>query len=120
MDIRIWRGYFYFMCVVFLGIVFRSSGMPWAHYLDMVSSFFTLVALYGYCYQRAIYQRFFWKGVFGVGIFQEAIQMIVNPTHGDQNFNYWVGYFLSFFLFVGPIYLASYLYAFDRKDIWGD
>ena len=115
---KLWKIYFIFMClllvVYFIANIFGADILGW---IDMLVNVISLLALYGFCFNKRIFFRLFWKVGF---VCCCAFEVLVI----GNNFLKAMGYpkallvLTGFTLIILPIYIAMFNYAFKREDVW--
>ena len=120
---KLWRFYFWLSVAVTIFGIWHLIVMP--ALMDIVGllvSGFALVGLYGFCFNRKIGIRNLWKAVFFVYLFEDIIYYLIRMHARSAYIGLFflvIVYGLTFLLNL-PSYIAMYLYAFKRKDIWGE
>ena len=116
-----WKVYFWFMVASNAGFLWKVISRPTLMYaIDAAFNALTLVALYGFCFNRKLGFQKYWKVAFFIAviqavffsmkeIFSEMIRLDLSAVI--------VGVIIGLALIV-PIYVAMYLYAFKSDDIW--
>lgn len=113
-----WKIYFVIMCCLYVLIIISALTKPEiANLLDLYVSIFSLVALYGFCYNKKILFKDFWKISFFMCVITEGINGYIQMS---KNFKFVTLIMVLIFgsIFVLPIYYAFYQYAFKKNDIW--
>jgi hypothetical protein len=106
------------MCCLYVLIIISALTKPEiANLLDLYVSIFSLVALYGFCYNKKILFKDFWKISFFMCVITEGINGYIQMS---KNFKFVTLIMVLIFgsIFVLPIYYAFYQYAFKKNDIW--
>jgi len=120
MGMKLWKGYFFLMCLFFILIFFGLIYKPkLVGIVEELFNLITLVALYGFCFKRLLVQRMFWKIMFFSAVLFEIVYVMLEPVSAPSLNVMVVAYVVALILTV-PVYIAMYLYAFKRNDIWGD
>ena len=118
-----WKIYFWIL-VVLLALYHASVGFPriW-EFIDLIHNIIAIVGLFGFCWERKIFTRLFWKIFLIVCIiwfllYQYYIPEIqrVYVAPAPQ----WFGLFDRVFSLVMNIllFVALYLYGFRRTYLW--
>ncbi len=118
---KAWKLYFGYMIVIYvIDLLKLLEGLTAMKVAGLIFNALVLVALYGFCFNRKIGERTFWKIGFIVALFQEVIFSIVQVLMLYPE-NSWVLITVCLIYLIPvivPIYVAMYLYAFKREDIW--
>jgi len=120
---KLWRFYFWLSIAITAYAVWHVIVMPaLMDIIGLTVSGFALVGLYGFCFNRKIGARNLWKVVFLTYLFEDVIYCLIR-MHARSAY---IGlsllvivYGMTFLLNL-PSYIAMYLYAFKRNDIWGE
>jgi hypothetical protein len=120
MGMMLWRIFFLIRALVCIGVLRMDLLHPslWK-VVGNLSNFTALAALCGFCFSLKIGPRFFWKVYFFVYL---LIDFLGHFIRGLPQVSFKVGLFVwgLTVLLVIPSYIATYLYAFKRDDIWGE
>lgn len=120
---KLWKTYFCFMsilCLVFVCKVFQKPELKRA--LAVAFDMITLVAFYGFCFNRKIGVIRFWKAGFFAALFYEVLLSSIKFSANISAYG-WSVYIIAQSItipLIVPIYIAMYRYAFKRNDIWGE
>jgi hypothetical protein len=117
-----WKIYFWIL-LVFTVVYHITLGFPrvW-EVIDLVFNTIAIIGVFGFCWERPIFRRFFWKIftlVFVVWLIcsymvPESQKLAnINPPGWYQAID-WV-FSLTLLLL---LYLALYLYSFRNSDLW--
>ena len=113
---KAWKIYFIFMAILNIFSLFDFPRQVWMEIIFKISNLITLTALYGYCFNRKIWENLFWRFSFFVCALVEIIDCVTtNLFHRPL---YSIGINIIAALIVVPIYIAMYLYAFKSNNIW--
>lgn len=119
-----WKVYFWFMVVIFMGGFLSNAVSPkrgWLEAVFAISNLTTLAALYGFSFSKKIATNTFWKGAFFVCVLVEILDgFTVQSQLPSGNFVAMAITLLIMAAIVLPIYVATFLYAFKWKDVWGE
>ena len=105
-----WKIYFWFFIVILLlGYATEGLGGTW-NFIDLLISAGALAGFFLYAYKKSFLNSAFWKVYFFLFIIWDfTYNFVIEPRVSGTNFDPII---LIGFLFVIPIYIALYLYAF--------
>jgi hypothetical protein len=109
-----WKIYFWFIfAILILSYISEGISGTWG-IIDLVMSSGALAGLFLYGYKKKLFAPIFWKTYFVVFIVWDiSYNLIIEPKSRGEAFETIT---LLGFLFVIPIYIALYLYAFKYVD----
>lgn len=105
-----WKIYFWFFIVILvLGYSTEGIGGIWG-IIDLLISIVALAGLFLYAYKKSFLNSAFWKAYLPLFIIWDfTYNLIIEPSVSGTTFE---PIALVGFLFLVPIYIALYLYAF--------
>jgi hypothetical protein len=105
-----WQVYFWLIAaIIVLSYVSKGPIGTWK-FVDLAMSSGSLAALFLYAYRKKLFAPLFWKVYFVVFIVWDlSYNLIIEPKAKGEAFQATT---LLGFLFIAPIYVALYLYAF--------
>ncbi|MFC1643769.1 hypothetical protein ACFL5C_00380 [Candidatus Omnitrophota bacterium] len=115
---KLWKAYFFFMVLIFiassLDVIMKPKligviGVP----LNLAS----LVALFGFSFNKKILMQRFWQGAFVLCILNEIYSIAETFIRYTFSMKLLIASILFLAILV-PIYIAMFLYAFRKKALW--
>ena len=119
-----WKAYFWFLFVVNLVLIIFLVYEPEAYgaaardYVDLAVSSTALVGLFGYCYQKRVATRNFWKILFPVMFASDTFQILSDDWTGPEELKTLMIGIAVMLVVVFPLYIAIYRYGFKDDIIW--
>lgn len=109
-----WKIYFFIIALLYvmglLGNIIKPTLSGW---IDMLVNTLTLVALFGFSFNKAILIRKFWQLSFLVCVCIEIFNIIIRLPRTFMNSSTIIFTSIWYLIFI-PIYIAMFLYAFRR------
>lgn len=121
----LWKVYFWVMIII-LAIYHASVGLPrvW-EVIDLAHSIIVIIGLFGFCWERKIFTRLFWRVFLAVTIIWMLLYQYYIPevqTVHVAPTPEWFSIFDKVFSLAINILLlvALFLYGFKRSGLWED
>ena len=121
-----WKAYFWFLSflnlVLAIFLLYDPEGYEASarDYVDLVVSTTGLVGLFGYCYQKRIAVRNFWKALFPIMMASDAFQISVENWSDPGGLNAIIIGIGVLLVLVLPLYIAIYRYGFKDENLWSE
>jgi hypothetical protein len=119
-----WKVYFGFIMAL-LGAVIWSDfvhGKPLGvvDVIDYLAASFSLVALYGFAFSKAILQKHVWRLVLPAVICWDLYLIGKDYIQNDGSLDVWFSALLTgvMLLLLAPLYVAIYLYGYRSEALW--
>ena len=113
-----WRIYFFIMCLVYIVSLFVFFNQPKAQNIfDISANSLSIIALFGFCYNKKIFIHVFWKWTFILCIVTELSNGILGLKEINST-SQLIPYLVLGFVLVLPIYFAFFIYAFKMQKLW--
>lgn len=118
-----WKIYF-FVLVVLLAFYHSSVRFPriW-EVLNLVIDVIALIGLFGFCWEKKIFKRLFWKTFLPICIIWSVLYQLFIPDIQKVYVAPYLGWFeladRIFSLSINILlFIALYLYGFRRTELW--
>jgi len=118
-----WKIYFWIL-VVLLAFYHPSVGFPriW-EVLNLVIDVIAIVGLYGFCWEKRILARLFWRGFLPICMIWTVLYQHFIPDIQKVYVAPYPGWFeladrIFSLLMAILLFVALYLYAFKRSKLW--
>ena len=120
MKEKFWKAYFYFMIILFILLSWRTvANLTVFTWIDMALSLVTLVALYGFSFNKKILIRLFWQISFFVCVISEICGLTISIIENiKSSIIITIIAFTLVLAIILPIYIAMFLYGFRRENLW--
>ena len=103
---------------IYSTILFSAIKKPdISNVVDGFVSTFSVIALYGFCYNKKVLFVDFWKISFFVCVIAEILN-VTFQMYQNRNLTVLIVTILAMGILVAPIYYAFYQYAFRKNELW--
>lgn len=114
----LWKIYFYFMTLIYILYLFQRIINPtFVGWIDMLVNTLTLIALFGFSFNKKTLFKKFWQAAFFVCIAIEMYNISRNLPKIFEN-NALVVFASVLCIMIIPIYIATFMYAFRKNALW--
>lgn len=106
------------MSILYILILLSAIQRPEiSNYIDLFTSTFAIIALYGFSYGKKILFKEAWRTVFVVSVIAEGINGYIQISKYHSMTTLFATLALGL-IFVLPIYYAFFQYAFKKRELW--
>jgi hypothetical protein len=120
-----WKIYFFilsFLLLIAYFDIFRT-GATLFDFVDVIISLIALLGLFGYSFQRKIYEKKLWQiWLFVIIIWDVIYNLLLTHTLGvaQNSIKLSLGGYIFNMLTLLPEYFALYFYGYQSSDLWND